>query len=40
MRDINNPGYAHAKFFCEDFKIKNLGEYHNLYVQSNTILRV
>ena len=40
MRDINNADYAHANFFCKDFKIKNLGEYHNLYAQSNTILLV
>ena len=23
--------------FCRDFEIKTLGEYHNLYVQSNTL---
>ena len=26
------------KIVCKDFKIKKLGEYHNLYVQSNTLL--
>ena len=30
--------YAHAKGFYKDFEIKNLGEYHDLYVQSNTLL--
>ena len=30
----------HAKRVCKDFEIKNLGEYHNLYVQSNTLLLV
>ena len=28
----------HAQKVCEIFKIKNLGEYHDLYVQSDTIL--
>ena len=26
------------KIFCKDFEIKNLGEHHNLYVQSNKLL--
>ena len=30
--DINDADYAKAKRFCKDFEIKNLGEYHNLYV--------
>ena len=29
---------ADAKRVCKDFEIKNLGEYHDLYVQSNTLL--
>ena len=29
---------AHAKGICKDFEIKNLGEYHDLYVQSDTLL--
>ena len=32
------PGYVHAKRVCNDFKINNLGEYHNLYVQRDTLL--
>ena len=28
----------HAKIVCKDFKITNLDEYHDLYVQSNTLL--
>ena len=28
----------HTKRVCKDFEIKNLGEYHDLYVQSNTLL--
>ena len=38
MDNITNPDYAHAKRVCKDFEIKNLGEYHGLYVQSNTLL--
>ena len=28
----------HMKRVCEDFEIKNLGEYHNFYVQSDSLL--
>ena len=38
MQDITDSDYAHAKRVCKDFEIKNLGEYHDLYVQSNTLL--
>ena len=38
MEDITNADYMHAKRVCKDFKIKNLGEHHDLYVQSNTLL--
>ena len=38
MEDITDADYAHTKRVCKDFEIKNLGEYYNLYVQSNTIL--
>ena len=38
MEDITEADYAHAKRFCKDFEIKNLGEYHDLYVQSDTLL--
>ena len=40
MEDITDADYAHAKGICKDFEIKNLGEYHNLYVQSDTLLLV
>ena len=30
--------YAQAKRFCKNFEINNLGEYHDLYVQSDTLL--
>ena len=28
----------HAKRVCKDFEIKKLGEYHDLYLQSDTLL--
>ena len=33
---ITNADYATAKGICKDLKINNLGDYHDLYVQSNT----
>ena len=38
MEDITHADYAQAKIVCKDFEIKHLGEYHNLYVQSDTLL--
>ena len=38
MEDITDADYTHAKRVCKDSKIKYLGEYHDLYVQSNTLL--
>ena len=38
MKDITNADYVHAKRVCKDFQIKHLGECHDLYVQSNTLL--
>ena len=38
MEDITDADYAHVKRVCKDFEIKNLREYHNLYVQSDTLL--
>ena len=38
MEDITDANYAHSKGVCKDFEIKHLGEYHDLYVQSNTLL--
>ena len=34
--NITDGYYAHGKRVFKDFEIKNLGEYHDLYVQSNT----
>ena len=35
---ITKEDLKHAKKVCDTFKIKNLGEYHDLYVQSDTAL--
>ena len=42
-RNLNKEGiseedYAHAQKVWKEFNIKNLGEYHDLYVQSDTTL--
>ena len=38
MEDITDADYVHAKRVCKNFGIKNLGEYHDLYIQNNTLL--
>ena len=38
MDDITNADLAHTKRVCKDFEIKNLGKYHDLYVQRDTLL--
>ena len=38
LEDISDENYAHAQKVWEVFKIKYLGEYHDLYVQSDTLL--
>ena len=38
MEDIKDSDYSHAKRVYKDFGIKNLGEYHDLYLKSNTLL--
>ena len=38
MKDITDAFYAHAKIVCLYFKIKTLGEYFDLYVQSDPLL--
>ena len=38
MEDITDAEYKHTKRVCKDFDIESLGEYHDLYVQSDTLL--
>ena len=40
MEDITDADYMHSKRVCEDFKIKNLGEYYDLYVQGDALMLV
>ena len=40
MEDINHADYAHAKRVYKDFKRKNLGECHDFYAKSDTLLSV
>ena len=38
MEDITDADYTHVKRVCKDFELKNLGQYHDLYIQGNTLL--
>ena len=38
MGDITHADSMHAKRICKDFEIKNLYEYHDLYLKSDTLL--
>ena len=38
MKDVADVDYVHAKKVCKNFEIKNVGEYHDLYVQSSYII--
>ena len=38
MEDIIDTAQAYVKRVCKDFEIKILGEYHDLYVQSDMLL--
>ena len=38
MEIIDNFDYRHGNNVFKKFKLKNLGEYHDLYVQSDTLL--
>ena len=38
MEDIKDADYMHAQRVCKDFKIENLGECHDFYLKSDTLL--
>ena len=38
LEGINDKDYTHAKKVFEEFKLKNLGDYHYLNVQTDTLL--
>ena len=37
LEDITDKGYAYAQKVFEELKLKNLGDYHDLHVQSDTL---
>ena len=38
MEDIDDIDYKHGNNVFKGFKLENLGDYHDLYVQSDTLL--
>ena len=38
MEYITDADYVHKKRVCENFEIKNLSDFNDLYVQSDTLL--
>ena len=38
MEDITNTDYRHANKVFQEFKLKHLEDYHDLYLQSDTLL--
>ena len=38
LEDIADEDYIHAQKAFEEFKLKNLGKYHDLFFQSDTLL--
>ena len=38
MEDITDAEYVHAKRVHKDFELQKLGEYHDVYVQSDALL--
>ena len=38
MEDISDKDYNHAQKVWDAFEIRNLGDYHDLYVQTDTLL--
>ena len=37
FEDITDKDYAHTQKVFQELKLKNLGDYHDLYVQSDTL---
>ena len=37
MKDIADVDYMHAKRVCKDYQMKNLGEYLDLHLNSDTL---
>ena len=38
MEDITDAEYMHTKRVCKDFEINNIAQYHEVFVQSETLL--
>ena len=38
LKNITDVGYRHAKRVYKEFNDKSLGDYHDLYVQSDTLI--
>ena len=38
MEDITDAEYTHTKRVCKDFEINNIAQYHEVFVQSETLL--
>ena len=38
LKDITDKDYIHAQKVFQEFKLKNLGNYHDFHVQSDTLL--
>ena len=38
MEDITDAEYTHTKRVCKDFEIYNIAQYHEVFVQSETLL--
>ena len=38
LENITDEDYTHAQKVFEELKLKNLGEYHDFYVQRDTLL--
>ena len=37
LKETTDADYMHGKRVCKDFEIKNLGEYHNLYLKRDAL---